>query len=64
MARALFGYVDTPTNSRLLEVELAELRGRVRELEAELAELRGETAAREALERQMALLEVHASVLA
>ena len=57
MARALFGYVDNPISSRTLEVQVARLRARIGELEAELAELRGEAAARDALERQLALLE-------
>ena len=57
MARALYGYVNAPTNSRDIELQVARLRGRVRELEAEVAELRAEAAARDAIDRQLALLQ-------
>jgi uncharacterized protein YigA (DUF484 family) len=57
MARALFGYVDNPSDSRTLELQLARLRARVRDLEGEVAELRGEAAARDSIERQLALLQ-------
>jgi|SoimicmetaTmtLPB_FD_contig_51_5810094_length_826_multi_1_in_0_out_0_2 uncharacterized protein YigA (DUF484 family) len=57
MARALYGYVNAPTNSRDIELQVVRLRGRVRELEAEVAELRAEAAARDAIDRQLALLQ-------
>jgi uncharacterized protein YigA (DUF484 family) len=56
MARALYGYVNAPT-SRDTEIQVARLRGRVRELEAEVAELRAEAAARDAIDQQLALLQ-------
>jgi uncharacterized protein YigA (DUF484 family) len=57
MARALYGFVNAPTNSRDTEFQVARLRGRVRELEAQVAELRAEAAARDALDEQLALLQ-------
>ena len=57
MARALYGYVNAPTDSRYTELQVARLRGRIRELEAEVAELRAEMAARDAIDQQLALLQ-------
>jgi uncharacterized protein YigA (DUF484 family) len=57
MARALYGFVNAPTTSREIELQVARLRGRVRELEAEVADLRAEAAARDAIEQQLALLQ-------
>ena len=45
MARALLGYVGTPSQQSQ-EIELARLRARVRELQAEISELRAEASAR------------------
>ncbi|MGI8881747.1 MAG: hypothetical protein ACR2KJ_14830 [Jatrophihabitans sp.] len=57
MARALFGYVDNPCDHRTLELQVARLRGRIRELEVEVAELRGEAAARDAIDRQLVMMQ-------
>ncbi len=64
MARALFGYVDNPCDHRTLELQVAQLRGRIRALEAEVAELRGEAAARDAMERQLLMQDEAAPALA
>lgn len=45
MARALFGYVGTPSKQHL-ELEIARLQARVRVLEAQVSDLRAEAAAR------------------
>lgn len=49
MARALLGYVGTPSQHSQ-DVELARLRARVRELQAEISELRAEASARRMLD--------------
>lgn len=48
MARALLGYIGSAPQ-HVQDIELARLRGRVRELEAEVAELRGEAAVQRAV---------------
>ncbi len=45
MARALFGYVGTPTQQEH-DIEVARMRAQIRDLQAEISELRGEAAAR------------------
>ncbi len=52
MARALLGYVGTPS-AHLQELELARLRARVRELQAEISELKAEAAARRAVDIEL-----------
>lgn len=49
MARALVGYVATPTQVAQ-EIELSRLRAHVRELQAEISELRAEAAAHRVLD--------------
>ena len=49
MARALFGYVGTPTQQEH-DIEIARLRAVIRDLQAEISELRGEAAARRHLD--------------
>ena len=49
MARALFGYVSTPTQQEH-DVEVARLRAVIRDLQAEISELRGEAAVRRHLD--------------
>jgi hypothetical protein len=49
MARALFGYVGTPTQQEH-DGEIARLRAVIRDLQAEISELRGEAAARRHLD--------------
>jgi hypothetical protein len=49
MARALFGYVGTPTQQEH-DVEIARLRAVIRDLQAEISELRGEAAVRRHLD--------------
>ncbi len=45
MARALFGYVSSPTQQEH-DIEIARLRAVIRDLQAEISELRGEAAVR------------------
>ena len=52
MARALFGYVGTPTQQEH-DIEIARLRGVIRDLQAEISELRGEAAARRHLDTHL-----------
>jgi hypothetical protein len=49
MARALFGYVGTPTQQEH-DMEIARLRATIRDLHAEISELRAEAAARRHLD--------------
>ena len=56
MARALFGYVSSPSQQEH-DIETARLRAVIRDLQAEISELRGEAAVRRHLDadRDLAL---------